>query len=54
MLEGVSVITDEQGYAVTVAAGDSFVIPRGFVGSWEVVEATRKNFIIYEQGSSES
>ena len=54
MLEGVSVITDEQGSAVTVTAGDSFVIPRGFVGSWEVVEPTRKNFVIYEPALSAS
>jgi uncharacterized cupin superfamily protein len=48
MLEGVSVISDEQGCAVTVTAGDSFVIPRGFVGSWEVLQPTRKTFVIYE------
>jgi uncharacterized cupin superfamily protein len=34
LLQGVSVITDAQGRAVTVAAGDRFVIPRGFVGTW--------------------
>ena len=48
LLEGISVITDASGNAVTVAAGDSFVIPRGFVGTWEVVEATLKRFVIYE------
>ena len=54
MLEGVSVITDERGHAVTVTAGDSFVVPRGFVGSWEVVRPTRKTFVIYESASSTS
>lgn len=52
ILEGESVITDEQGVAVTVRAGDSFVIPRGFVGSWEVLVPTRKNFVIYEAASA--
>lgn len=50
VLEGVSVITDEEGRAVTVSAGDRFVIPRGFAGTWEVVEPTRKIYVIYEAG----
>jgi uncharacterized cupin superfamily protein len=52
VLEGVSVITDLHGLAVTVRAGDEFVIPAGFVGTWEVVEPTRKRFVIYEPGTS--
>ena len=51
ILEGVSVITDDQGVAVTVRPGDEFVIPRGFNGTWEVVEATRKRFVIHEPGA---
>lgn len=50
ILEGVSVLTDSQGNAVTVSAGESFVIPRGFAGTWEVLEATRKIYVIYESG----
>jgi len=50
VLQGVSVICDAQGTAVTVSAGDRFVIPRGFVGTWEVVEPTRKVYVIYERG----
>ncbi|MFO6421201.1 cupin domain-containing protein [Hylemonella sp. W303a] len=49
MLDGVSIITDEWGQAVTVRAGDEFVVPRGFVGTWEVVETTTKRFVIYEK-----
>ena len=52
MLEGRSVITDEAGHAVTVVAGDEFVIPRGFVGTWEVVETSTKRFVIYEKTAS--
>jgi uncharacterized cupin superfamily protein len=48
MLQGTSIITDAQGVATTVTAGQSFVMPRGFVGTWEVVEATTKRFVIYE------
>ncbi len=51
VLEGVSVITDGHGTAVTVRAGEEFVIPAGFVGTWEVVEPTRKRFVIYEPGT---
>jgi uncharacterized cupin superfamily protein len=48
ILEGISVITDAQGHAVTVSAGDNLVVPRGLVGTWEVVEPTRKIYVIYE------
>lgn len=46
ILSGVSVITEEGGAAVTVRAGDSFVIRPGFRGTWEVVETTRKEYVI--------
>ena len=48
MLGGSSIVTDQAGRSVTVSAGESFVIPRGFVGTWEVVEPTTKRFVIYE------
>lgn len=48
ILEGISILTDESGHAVTVASGESFVIPRGFKGTWEVLEKTRKIYVIYE------
>jgi uncharacterized cupin superfamily protein len=35
---------------MTLSAGDSVVIPRGFVGTWEVVEPTQKIYVIYESG----
>jgi uncharacterized cupin superfamily protein len=49
ILEGESVITDTAGAATIVKAGDRFVIPRGFNGTWEVRVSTRKYFVIYEQ-----
>jgi len=51
ILEGTSVLTDAAGHAVTVSAGESFIIPRGFDGTWEVVEPTKKIYVIYEAGS---
>lgn len=46
ILSGVSVIEEEGGEARTVRAGDSFIIRPGFRGSWEVVETTRKEYVI--------
>lgn len=48
ILEGRSVVTETGGKSVTVVAGERFVIPRGFVGTWEVVDRTKKQFVIYE------
>lgn len=46
ILSGVSVITEDGGAARTVKAGDSFVLRPGFKGSWEVVETTRKEYVV--------
>ena len=46
ILSGVSIIAEEGGEARTVRAGDSFVLRPGFKGSWEVVETTRKEYVI--------
>ncbi len=46
ILSGVSVIAEEGGSARTVKAGDSFVLRPGFKGTWEVVETTRKEYVI--------
>lgn len=48
ILEGLSLITAADGQAVTVRPGDEFVIPRGFVGTWEVLQPTRKRFVMHE------
>ena len=50
ILEGCSIITASDGAAITVGPGDEFVIPRGFSGTWQVVERTRKTYVIYEAG----
>lgn len=46
ILEGVSVIHADAGETVTLRAGDSFVIPAGFKGEWEVIERTKKLYVI--------
>lgn len=46
ILSGVSVITEDGGEARTVRAGDSFVLRPGFKGTWEVLETTRKEYVI--------
>ena len=51
LLEGRSIIESTDGQAFSVSAGDSFVVPRGFVGTWEVVERTTKRFVVYEAGA---
>nr|WP_027057247.1 cupin domain-containing protein [Mesorhizobium loti] len=46
ILSGVSVIAEDGGEARTVRSGDSFVLRPGFKGSWEVLETTRKEYVI--------
>lgn len=47
ILEGESRLVDADGVASTVRKGDAFVIPPGFIGTWEVVTRTRKHYAIY-------
>lgn len=49
LISGLSIVTDEAGTATTLKTGDSFVIPKGFKGTWEVVEPSRKLYAIYEE-----
>ncbi|MCP2081531.1 UNVERIFIED_ORG: putative cupin superfamily protein [Methylorubrum zatmanii] len=51
LLEGVIVVTDEAGTQTTFRAGDAFVSPAGFTGTWEIVEPARKLFAFYESPS---
>ena len=46
LLEGVSILTDAEGQEIRLTAGDSFIIHPGFSGTWEVVETTRKDYVI--------
>ncbi|MBU1283272.1 MAG: cupin domain-containing protein [Gammaproteobacteria bacterium] len=52
ILQGVSVLRDKDGNAKTLRAGDRFVIPAGFSGTWEVLEPCRKVYVIFEQAAN--
>ena len=47
ILSGVSVITEDDGPSRIVRSGDSFVLRPGFRGTWEVIETTRKEYVIH-------
>lgn len=48
LLAGVVRLADDSGRQWTYRAGDTFMIDKGFSGSWEVVEACSKIYAIYE------
>jgi uncharacterized cupin superfamily protein len=46
ILAGHSVLTADTGEVHVLRAGDAFVIRPGFTGIWEVIETTRKEYVI--------
>jgi uncharacterized cupin superfamily protein len=46
ILSGRSVITAEDGTVWPLGPGDSFILRPGFRGTWEVLETTRKDYVI--------
>ena len=46
ILSGRSVIASEDGESFEVGPGDGFLIRPGFRGTWEVIETTRKEYVI--------
>jgi uncharacterized protein len=46
LTQGLSILTPDGGDAVRLGPGDAYVIRPGFVGTWEVVETTTKDFVI--------
>lgn len=51
IISGRAVLTNEAGRRWTVRAGDAFVIPPGFRGTWETVEPLRKHYVILLPGA---
>ena len=45
---GVVKIRSDDGHEYTLKAGDAFVIPSGFKGHWQVLEAVHKYYVIFE------
>ncbi|WP_374651299.1 cupin domain-containing protein [Dongia sp.] len=48
ILAGKATLTDAEGVAETFQKGDAFIIPKGFTGSWETIEAVKKWYVIFE------
>jgi uncharacterized cupin superfamily protein len=48
ILEGKSIIRDVAGNELFLTAGMQLAMPAGFQGEWEVVEHTKKVYVIYE------
>ena len=48
LLEGEVVLRGDDGSVATYRAGESFVVPAGFVGTWEVTIPARKLYAIYQ------
>ncbi|MGZ2473031.1 cupin domain-containing protein [Sinorhizobium medicae] len=46
ILFGHSIVTEEDGEPLHLKAGDSLVLRPGFKGTWEVVETSRKDYVI--------
>ena len=46
ILEGHSILTEEGGEPIHLKAGGRLIVKPGFKGTWEVVETTRKDYVI--------
>ena len=46
---GVVVVTDDSGERTTITAGDAFMVPAGFAGTWDVLEPVHKYYVIFER-----
>ena len=46
VLEGQSVVTPDGGAPIHLKAGDRLILRPGFKGTWEVIETTRKDYVI--------
>jgi uncharacterized cupin superfamily protein len=49
VIEGHLRITDSDGEAAEFGPGDACVIPGGFAGTFEVLEAVRKHYVVVER-----
>jgi len=51
-LSGHAQLISEDGHVQDFRAGDSFLIPNGFRGFWNVLETTTKHFVIRDYSGS--
>ena len=47
MLAGEVLLTSADGFAERFTAGDSFVVPAGFEGTWESITPVKKLYAIF-------
>ena len=52
VLSGKAVLTDEEGEAQTFVQGDTFVIPKGFSGTWEEVGVFRELVVVIKEATT--
>jgi uncharacterized cupin superfamily protein len=45
-IAGKAKLTNEAGKSWTLKAGDAFIIPAGFKGTWETIEKVKKHYVI--------
>jgi uncharacterized protein len=48
LIAGIVRLIDATGHVETYHAGETFLIPSGFVGTWETVEPVRKFFALHK------
>ncbi len=48
IIDGHVRLTDSKGNSQTFKTGDAFLIPNGFDGTWEVLETTKKYYVILD------
>ena len=48
LLAGEVRLVDAAGHGQTYRAGDTFVIPKGFVGTWQTVADVRKFYAVFK------
>ena len=46
ILSGYSIVSEDAGESFHLRAGDRMILRPGFKGSWEVIETTRKDYVI--------
>ncbi|MDD9745064.1 MULTISPECIES: cupin domain-containing protein [Marinovum] len=49
ILRGRCALIHEDGHRQEFGPGDSFLIPNGFRGHWEVLETCEKHFVIFQE-----
>ena len=45
MISGIVIVTEKDGVSMTFKAGDTFVIPKGWSGVWDVRERMKKQIV---------